>query len=284
VNGASRDMSAPPGPHRPPLRAPIPHALAVAASHARVAAQEELQYRGNAWIHLVNAIVELAVSLVALWLVYRHVDTLGGWSQDDLLVVLGCFFVLGAVINGVIHSSTSQLVADIRLGTFDFRLLKPVDAQFVALVQKVNAWRTIDLGLGAGLIVVGLRRSDQATTLAHAGAAAAMFACALAIVAGFWLLLSCLTFWTIQGEGVLWALDDTYDHLRWPVSLLPPGLRLALTTLFPAGFAVTIPAEALTGRLDWVTAAMAAGLAVGFLVAARLFWHLALRRYEGASG
>jgi ABC-2 type transport system permease protein len=51
----------------------------------------------------------------------------------------------------------------------------------------------------------------------------------------------------------------------------------------PVAFAVTVPAEALTGRLDWQTALAAAGLALLLLAVSRLVWRVGLRRYSGAS-
>ena len=259
----------------------------VLAVHAKVAASVELQYRSNFWVYLVNSLVALGISLGSIALVYRQVDELGGWSADDLLVVLGVFFLLGAVVTGIVHSSMAKLVADIRHGDFDYRLLKPVDAQVVAIGQQPDPWRVIDVFVGGGLLVVGLGRGgfgDAAGGAAGAIAAAlAMFACSVAIVAAFWALLASITFWTVQGEGILWALDDMYDHLRWPISIFPPGLRLALSTIFPLGLAVTVPAEALTGRLDVQSAAIAAGLALVLVVASRRVWVVAVRRYEGAS-
>ena len=74
-----------------------------------------------------------------------------------------------------------------------------------------------------------------------------------------------------------------YDHLRWPIGIFPGGLRLALSTIFPAGLAVTVPAEALTGRLDASSAFMAVAMAGALLAASRLIWRHAVRRYEGAS-
>lgn len=260
----------------------------VVGAHARVAASTELQYRANFWIYLVNALITLGLSIASIALVYSHVDTLGGWTSDDLLVVVGVFFALGAVVNGIVHPSMTKLVADIRHGDFDFRLLKPVDAQLVALGQQPDPWRLLDLVVGIVVIIVGVIRGglggDSASALGALGAALAMFACAIAIVAAFWALLASITFWTVQGEGILWALDDMYDHLRWPITIFPGGLRLALSTVFPAGLAVTVPAEALTGRLDVQTAVVTLGITLALGIASRVTWLIALRRYEGASG
>lgn len=261
--------------------------LQVLGAHARVALGTELAYRSTFWTYLVNSVVALGLSIGSIALVYRHVDEVGGWSANDLLVVVGVFFLLGGVVNGVIHTSMAKLVADIRHGDFDYRLLKPVDAQVVALGQQPDPWRMLDSAVGGVVLVVAVARgglSDAAGgALGALGAALGMFACALVICAAFWALLASITFWTVQGEGILWALDDMYDHLRWPITIFPGGLRLALSTIFPAGLAVTVPAQALTGRLDWTSALVALGMATVLAVAARLLWLRALRRYEGAS-
>ena len=51
----------------------------------------------------------------------------------------------------------------------------------------------------------------------------------------------------------------------------------------PIAFAVTVPAEALTGRLDLPTLLEAAVLAAVLLVISRWFFRLVLTRYSGAS-
>ena len=45
---------------------------------------------------------------------------------------------------------------------------------------------------------------------------------------------------------------------------------------------MTVPSEALTGRLDWRAGIGATALACIFVVAARLLWRFGLRHYSGA--
>ena len=45
--------------------------------------------------------------------------------------------------------------------------------------------------------------------------------------------------------------QSLYDAGRWPIGIYPDWLRAALTFLVPVAFAVTIPSEALLGRLTW---------------------------------
>jgi ABC-2 type transport system permease protein len=255
--------------------------------HARVGMLAELQYRTDVWMRLITSVVLMFASLASISIVYGQVDEIQGWSSADLVVVVGVFFVVGAVVNGLVHLSMAQLAKDIKQGTLDFRLLKPVDAQVIALVQKVDAWRVIDLVLGVGLCVFGIARGGfdgTAHDLAGIAGGVLLLVGSGCIIAGFWMLITCVAFWTIQGEGILWALDDMYEHVRWPITIFSPGLRLALMTVFPVGIAVTAPAQAFTGELDGDLVIVVATLAIAFLVASRVTWRRAVRRYEGASG
>ena len=84
-------------------------------------------------------------------------------------------------------------------------------------------------------------------------------------------------------ENILTIFQSMYEAGRWPVSLYPGWLRYGLTFVIPVAFATTVPAEALTGRLNWETLIVATALALGLLIASRLFWLVGLRHYSGAS-
>ena len=77
--------------------------------------------------------------------------------------------------------------------------------------------------------------------------------------------------------------EGVYQSGRWPVTIYPGWLRVCLTFLVPIAFAVTVPAEALTGRLTLETLALAAGFALVLLLVTRWLWRVGLRRYSGAS-
>ena len=61
------------------------------------------------------------------------------------------------------------------------------------------------------------------------------------------------------------------------------GQRNQLIWDIPVAFAVTVPAEALIGRLDAQTLALDIGVAAFMLVGSRYFWKFGLRNYSGAS-
>jgi ABC-2 type transport system permease protein len=99
----------------------------------------------------------------------------------------------------------------------------------------------------------------------------------------FWLMLTTGAFWVVRMEQIVELFQGIYQAGRWPVSIYPGWLRLGLTFLVPIAFAVTVPAEALTGRLTPQTVLLSLGLTTGLMLLARWVWRTGLRRYSGAS-
>jgi ABC-2 type transport system permease protein len=67
------------------------------------------------------------------------------------------------------------------------------------------------------------------------------------------------------------------------VDVYPGWLRVTLSTVVPIGIAVTLPAQAVAGRLDVLPLlAMLVGTVVVWW-AAGWFWRVGVRNYTGAS-
>jgi ABC-2 type transport system permease protein len=103
------------------------------------------------------------------------------------------------------------------------------------------------------------------------------------IIYSFFLILTTLAFWWVRVENILVIFQSMYDAGRWPVSLYPGWLRYGLTFVVPVAFATTIPVEAFTNRLNWVTLLTAFVLAIALFIASRMFWKLGLKHYSGTS-
>ena len=259
------------------------NALRVSWLYLRVGVMNELQYRANFVVSLFQSAITLLVGLAVLALVYSHTDELNGWSRAELLCVLGIQILMGGVIKTYIQPNMARIMGEVREGTLDYALTKPEDAQVLASVREVRIWQVVDVFSGA--VVLGFGLSRIATDLALADALA--FAVALLfgglMIYCFWLVIATGAFWVVN----MWTAAELFDGLfqtgRWPVGIYPGWLRYSVTFLVPIAFAVTVPAQAVTSRLQWQTLALAAVFAAVLFVATRRFWRFGLSRYSGAS-
>lgn len=249
----------------------------------RIGALNELQYRVNFFLSLVQSVVAVGTALVVLALVFAHTDSLGGWSSDELLVIMGVYVLMGGLIRSVVQPNMQQLMEDVQEGTLDYVLTKPEDAQLLVSVRRFGLWQAVDIVVGLSLVAVALVRLNEPVSLS------AVIAFALALVLGaldiycFWLILTTSAFVVVRVDFLIELFDGMYQAGRWPVTIYPGWLRIGFTFLVPLAFAVTVPASALTGRLSGWLLLGAVAFTVGLLALTRWVWRQGLRRYAGAS-
>ena len=104
-------------------------------SHLRISIANEMQYRVNFFLQLLQSCVAVATGLIGLWLVFSHTRALGGWSEPELLAVMGVYTLMGGIIQAAIQPNMQRLMDEIRQGTLDFALTKPVDAQLLISIR-----------------------------------------------------------------------------------------------------------------------------------------------------
>ena len=166
-------------------------------------------------------------------------------------MLVGIHFFLSGLIGIVMRPSMEALMEGIRLGTFDFLLIKPADSQLLASTQVVAPQAATDVVVGVGVIVFGMTRLGVSLGPLDIGLFLVMLLAGLVIVYSFLLLLATCAFWFVKLENVLVIFQALFGNAgRWPVTIFPPWLRAFLTFVVPVAFAVTVPAQALTGQLD----------------------------------
>jgi ABC-2 type transport system permease protein len=257
--------------------------LRLAWAFFRVGVMGEAAYRVNFVIQLFQSLLGLLTALGGLAVVFSYTDTLGGWRPDEVVALVGVYIFVGGLIGVVIQPSMEALIEGVHDGSLDFTLTMPEDAQLLASIQDVDIWEALNILLGLGVLGVALGRLGGQIGAGQAALFGLMVLAGAAIVYSFWLILTTLSFWFVRVENILVIFQSVYEAGRWPVTLYPAWLRFGLTFLVPVAFAVTVPAEALTGRLTAPTALLAVGLAAALLVGSRWFWKIGLRNYSGAS-
>jgi ABC-2 type transport system permease protein len=243
----------------------------------------ELQYRANFFIQLLQSAVAVGTAIVVLALVYSHTDELNGWSESELLVVLAIQILLGGIINTSIQPNMQRFMEEVRDGKLDFALTKPEDSQVLVSVRDVRIWRAVDVLAGGIVLAYAISGLEQDVGVGDALLFLGLLAVGTLAIYCFWIVIATLAFWIVNVWEILELFQGIYQAGRWPATIFPGWLRFGITFLVPLAFAITVPAEAVTSRLEWSTVALALGFAVVLFAFTRWWWGFGLRRYSGAS-
>ena len=257
--------------------------LRLFATYLRIGILGELEYRANFWISLVQSALDLCVALGGLAVVFSHTDTLGGWRQEELLALVGVYFLIGGLIRTIIRPSMTKFMEDVRQGTLDFTLTKPADSQVLVSIQTVEIWRLVDVLIALPVLSIALLRLGARLGLVDTAVFAVTLVSGGLIIYSFWLMLSTCAFWFVKVENIQVIFMSMWQAGRWPVSIYPSWLRAVLTFLVPVAFATTVPASAVSGRITGATLVGTVALAAAMLVVSRWFWRVGIRFYSGAS-
>jgi ABC-2 type transport system permease protein len=229
------------------------------------------------------ALVWSAISIVPLYVAFHGRPAVGGWSYESSLVVFGWFALLKALLEGAVNPSLVQVVDHIRMGTLDFVLLKPADAQFLVSTARFEPWKLVDAAVALGVFGYAFALLGRAPTPAAVALAMVMLACAVLVLYSIWILVIASAFWVVRVDNLVYLFDSIFDFSRWPSTVFKGVFAIVFTFVIPLALMTTFPAEALLGTLSARSALTAIAAATAISLLARGVFLRALARYTSAS-
>ena len=255
----------------------------LAWTYLRIGVMNELQYRVNFFIQILQAAISVGTGLIGLSLVFGQVNNLAGWSRSELLAVMGVHILMGGIIRSAIQPNMERLMNDVLNGTLDFALTKPADAQTLVSVREFRFWQLVDVIVGILVLSFAVAQLHEKMQTLQVVAFLAALLLGATMLYCVWLMVTSIAFWVIRVGDIIELFQGLFAAGRWPVSIYPDWLRTGMTFLVPVAFAVTVPAEAMTNRLTPQTMLGALGLTALLMLLSRGVWLLGLRNYSGAS-
>ncbi len=243
----------------------------------------ELEYRVNFLANVFMSVFWLAWAVVGVSVFFLHRDKMGDWTYPEVLIVVALFTLFSGLMESILRPNVGAVIEQIRDGTFDFVLTKPVNAQFIASLRTIVIWRLADVIIGIGLIFYALGQMKIVLTAETIGLFVVMLFAAIAIVYSIWLTMVSCAFWFVKIDNITELFNAFYEAARYPVTIYRGLVRALLTFVVPIAFVTTFPASALIGRLDQATMWIGIAFAAGLFFASNRFWNFALTHYSSAS-
>ncbi len=249
----------------------------------RTSLQTEMEYRADFFGRLLASFLDLLTTIGALAITFSYTDTLQGWSFSQAMVLLAVYYLMDGLIEVFIGQNMRQIAAQVRDGTFDFVLMKPANSQFTASLRMLNISRAARIIVGIGLTVHTVFSLSVEIGPVTAVRFAVALAAGMSIVYSIWLFLVTLTFWFVRVDNIEQIVWQAFEAGRYPVEIFPRHLRGFLTYVIPIAFIITVPAQALVGRLGPGSVLTAVMIGSALFALASAFWRVGIRNYTGAS-
>jgi ABC-2 type transport system permease protein len=228
-----------------------------------------------------------AAELVVILAVFAHVDTLGGFTRDEVLLMYG----LAGISFGLADLAVGQLdelPRWIRTGELDVLLARPLGVLPQLVTSDLQLRRLGRSAMGAVVLAAVLGQGQVDPTPLNALLVVGTPLVGATIISCIWVVTCSVSFWVIEGRELANAF--TYGSqltTAYPVTVFGPWLRRLLCYAVPGAFVAYFPALALLDRPDPLGLPhflryAAPLVAVAAVLVAALVWRTAVRHYQGA--
>ncbi|MEV0806321.1 ABC-2 family transporter protein [Micromonospora sp. NPDC050200] len=248
----------------------------------RAAVATEVEYRFNFVSNVALSTFWMVWAAVGASVYFRFTGSVAGWAHAEVLVVIGLFFALNGLRQALLQPNLERMTEYVRLGTLDFLLTKPFDAQLLVSLRQVRVNNLLDPVLGLALAAVGVVLSGHDVSVAGLASFLLLLACAVLLMYALTVLLMALAVVLVAAEELGRVSFAFLELSRFPVDLYRNPVQAVLTVV-PVAFLTTYPAAGLLGRLDAHLLLIAPAVAAGAVILATAAWRRSLRSYAGAS-
>ena len=233
---------------------------------------------------LLNIIVELSgflTTYLAARFIFDHVDHIGPWNRPQFMMYIFWYQTVMCVHTSVIAPNFWNFATEVRTGSLDFRLLRPLGSLFdvFTAIQRPASLLIAPLNIGL-LIYYGLQ--VKLTLLAWI-LLPLLLVMSLTLVFLIEMSISMSIFWTTAGDGINFLRMQVQQLQKWPDYVYPERIRRFLSTALPILIAITFPVRFVIDQSEWRGVVWVLIAIVAFWTMCGFLWKQGLRHYESAS-
>src|SRR5690606_28616533 len=274
--------------HRPlvhPIRNPMSFLdyLRVWLACARYSVVRTMMFRFDFLMWSLVEFFWMSVNVLLVAIIYRHTDSIAGWSQYEMLLLIGTSMLMQRLLMGFFWTNLFEFGRNVRSGHFDFFLAQPGNPLFMVSTRKLDLDGLANTTVALAVILYSAHRLELAPSMVDLVLYAVFIICGLLINYGALLLIVSLTFWIIGSHGIEGGYFTMFEFSRLPREAFRGVANIVFVWALPVVVVSNVPARALIGGLDpthiaWLVVTTLLWLGIGIGV-----FNLGLRRYASAS-
>jgi ABC-2 type transport system permease protein len=240
-----------------------------------------VQYRNNFWFWSFVSLMWTCFNFFFFDVISRVSGGIGGWSPLEMRMLIAVFSILDAFTWSWFFPNMRAYTNAIFTGEFSSWLLKPIDAQFIAM-NSVNSYTNfLRFGVGVGVLITTMQRLNLQVTPWNLLVFLFFLAVAMVFIYSWWFMLSTIAFWVEKLDNVNEILPAFRTIWQLPRTVYTGAISTLFTVILPFGLVTSLPTEVLLGKqVTWWLVYFVIATA-GTVVAARVFFKYSLRRYSG---
>lgn len=204
--------------------------------------KSSLQYKADYAIGICSTFIMEISKFLFIWVVFRNINYVQGWSFYEIAFVFGVFTLSKAVFEFLFHN-VWDLEFFVRVGTFDVMLIKPVNTLFYFCTFKINIGAIGELIVGFAIIMKSLFEIKQSVGILDISVLLLFVVSGAFIIFAILMIPSTICFRFIASREFVRSVQEIGSFAQFPLNFYNKFIRIFLTVVMPYSFASFYPAE-----------------------------------------
>jgi ABC-2 type transport system permease protein len=245
--------------------------------------KRRLTYRGDLVLAGLDEVMRGLVALILLQVYVSKTPELHGWSQHELLFILGFSMVPIALFHtfcGNLYQLSNTYIIQ---GNLDRVLLRPYPSFLQICFDRIAIEDLSGVLLGLAVMataVSGLPDFDMGPL--HLASIGVLMVSAFGVVVAVFMAFAASGFWFEDRVGMVPPVYNLMEFGRWPTGIYHPMLKLLITCVIPFSFVAFYPAGFLLRGDEPLPALLTPLVAICSLMVAGWLWRTGIRRYHSS--
>lgn len=213
--------------------------------------KSRLVYKGDFLIGSLSQLINLGTSLAFLTLIFTQVETINGWSFNEMLFLAG---VGGFIMNlhHIFFFNIFHLEDYVVDGKMDRFLVRPLNPLFQVYADSVSDNNLSKLIANAALIVYAANQlSLDILTFGNVIYGSMALISGIMVFAATYIFFATTSFWTGRSRSAIWLIFRLSEYRRYPFGIYALPIQAILVTVIPLAFASFFPTTFFLERSTW---------------------------------
>ena len=260
------------------------HYARIWLASARYSITRTLMFRGDFFVWALVELFWMAVNLLTISVIYGHTESIAGWSQYEMILLVGTSMLIQRFLMGFFWSSIFEMGRNIRSGNFDFFLAQPGNVMFMATTRKLDPDSLVNSVIATGVVIYAARQLGLSPDAGTIALYALMVASGVIIHYSILVLSISIAFWLTSAQGIEGTYFTLTEFSRLPRSAFKSQVTQWLFVYaLPVVVVSNTPAKTLISGFDWRLGVWLLAITIGWFAVAVFVFNRGLRRYASAS-